>query len=534
MPAMKNQTGNGLRTDETSAATTTMRSLRAASIVTAALAGLLPMTGSAFAVTTNPTLVQIGVADLQKVNPSIDGTGVTVAQVEASAGYYNPPGDPYAYMSVFEPNPTNLNQPASKFTYLDYSPTPTTFSSGQYSGHAQAVASLFYGNTGSGVATGVSAVDVYEADYYYYNVVANGTAPLNSSSAGVPTWSSPAVVNQSFIWEGADSSTISEYNLGYDNYAAYYNTLFVSAAGDGTTTSTTPPSYVNPPATAYNGISVGALGLPNVTGADITAPGGATSYTAPLVSGVATDLIQAAREDVGGAGTQTAATDVRTIKALLLNGAVKPTGWSNTSATASGSPLDPVYGAGVVNAYNSYENLAGGQHAASTTTMQAAGSAVQFQLDKAAIEQSLVGWNLATITSSSTQAAVDHYDFSMPQIGNNSYDLTATLDWNVQVNQSQMNHLNLYLLNSAGQIVGQSVSSTDNLQILALNGLTPGNYDLAVMKLGGSFVSASETYALAWSIKDPAGTTPEPAALGLMAVGILGLMGKRGPLSRRP
>ena len=81
MPAMKNQTGNGLRTDETSAATTTMRSLRAASIVTAALAGLLPMTGSAFAVTTNPTLVQIGVADLQKVNPSIDGTGVTVAQV---------------------------------------------------------------------------------------------------------------------------------------------------------------------------------------------------------------------------------------------------------------------------------------------------------------------------------------------------------------------------------------------------------------------------------------------------------------------
>jgi hypothetical protein len=538
MPAMKNTTGNGSRTDGISAAAVTMRSFRGASLVASALAAMVPITGlaasTAWAVTTNPTLVQIGVADLQQANSSIDGTGVTVAQVEASAGYYNPPGDPYAYMSVFEPNPTNLNQSASKFTYIDYSPTPSTFSSGQYSGHAEAVASLFYGNTGSGVATGVSGIDVYEADYYYYNVVANGIAPLGSTSAGVPTNSSPAVVNQSFIWESADASTIDEYNYGYDNYAATYNTLFVSAAGDGTTTSTTPASYVNPPATAPNGISVGALGLPNVTGADITAPGGATSYTAPLVSGVAADLIQAGREGIGGAGTQTAATDIRTVKALLFNGAVKPTGWANTSNTSGGSPLDPVYGSGIVNAYNSYENLAGGEHAASTTTTQAAGSTVQFQLDKAAIENSLVGWNLATITSSASQEAIDHYDFSMPQIGNNSYDLTATLVWNVHAGQTQMNDLNLYLLNSSGQVVGQSISSNDNLQILALNGLTPGMYDLAVMKLGGSFVTASETYALAWSIQDPAGSTPEPAALGLMAVGILGLMGKRGTLSRRP
>ena len=102
MPAIKNQTGNGLRTDETSAATTATRSLRAASILTAALAGLLPITGSVSAITTNPTLVQIGIADLQKVNPSINGTGVTVAQVEASAGYYNPPGDPYACIVVVD------------------------------------------------------------------------------------------------------------------------------------------------------------------------------------------------------------------------------------------------------------------------------------------------------------------------------------------------------------------------------------------------------------------------------------------------
>ncbi len=535
MPALKNKMMKRSRTDGVSAAEGRSRTLRVGSMVAAALAALaMPAAGAHASVTTNPTLVQIGVAALQQVNASINGSGVAVAQVEASAGYYNPPGDPNAYMSVFEPNPTNLNQSASKFTYIDYSPTPTTFSSGQYSGHAEYVASLFYGNTGSGVAPGVSSIYVYEADYFYNNVATSFGAPIGSNSSGQPTDASPAVFNQSFIWEDATATEVFNYNYIYDTNAALYNTLYVSAAGDGTTTATTPASYVNPPATAPDGISVGALGLPNVTGADITAPGGATSFTAPLVSGVATDLIQAAREDIGGAGTATAASNIMTIKALLLNGATKPTGWSNTSSTASGSPLDPVYGAGVVNAYNSYENLAGGQHAASTTTTQAAGSNVQFQLDKTAIENSLVGWNLATITSSSTQEAIDHYDFSLPQIGNNSYDVTATLDWNIHAYQNDMNHLNLYLLNSNGQIVGQSVSSSDNLQILALSGLTPGTYDLAVEKLGGSFVTASETYALAWSIQDPAGTTPEPAALGLMAVGILGWMGKRGSLSRRP
>ncbi len=539
MPATKNQTGNRSRTDGTSVATVTMRSLRNAALTAAALAAIVPLTGGASAaVTTNPTLTQIGVAALQQINPSIDGAGVTVAQIEAPDGYYDPPGQPYANLSVFEPNPTKLNQPASKFAYYAYTTPSTTFSSGQYSSHAEYVASLFYGNTGSGVSPGVSAVDVYEADYYYYNPVANDYAPLGSTPAGspsgVPTYASPAVVNQSFIWEGSDASSIDEYNLGYDDYADSYNTIFVSAAGDGTTTATTPASYVNPPATAPNGISVGALGLPNVTGADITAPGYATSFTAPLVSGVATDLVQAARQEVGGSGTAAAATNMRVIKALLLNGAVKPAGWSNTSSTATGSPLNPVYGAGVVNAYNSYQNLAGGEHAASTTTTQANASTVQFQLNKAAIEKSLIGWNLATITSSAAQAAVDHYDFSMPQIGNNSYDLTATLVWNLPMAQYTMNQLNLYLLNSSGQIVGQSVNTTDNLQILALNDLTPGTYDLAVMKLGGTFVSASETYALAWSIKDPASSTPEPTALGLMAVGMLGLMSKRGLRLRQP
>ena len=70
---------------------------------------------------------------------------------------------------------------------------------------------------------------------------------------------------------------------------------------------------------------------------DITAPGGFTSYSTPYVSGCAAILMQAAARGDGGSGTQTSAGDIRTVKALLLNGATKPTGWSHTSTQPLGS-----------------------------------------------------------------------------------------------------------------------------------------------------------------------------------------------------
>ena len=43
-------------------------------------------------------------------------------------------------------------------------------------------------------------------------------------------------------------------------------------------------------------------------------------------------------------------------KLLLLDGAVKPTGWTHSAMM----PLDPSNGAGIVNIFNSYEILAAG------------------------------------------------------------------------------------------------------------------------------------------------------------------------------
>ena len=201
-------------------------------------------------------------------------------------------------------------------------------------------------------------------------------------------------------------STDQMYTTEWDNYAAKYNTLFVSAIGDGTLLSWS-YSSVNPPSDMYNGIAVAAIGGQTGLGPtgdgrakpDITAPGTYTSFSTPVVSGVATLMEQAARGTnlpgpvglsssdasvVSGGATAytTAATDIRTVKALLLNGAVKPTGWTNSYTVNSGTytynavnanavtPLDPRYGSGVVNAYNSYENLAGGEHNFTSTTMQ--------------------------------------------------------------------------------------------------------------------------------------------------------------------
>ena len=96
---------------------------------------------------------------------------------------------------------------------------------------------------------------------------------------------------------------------------------------------------------------------------DLTAPGSETSYSTAEVSGAAAILLQAASRGDGGAGTATSASDIRTLKALLLNGATKPTGWTHTDT----APLNPQYGAGVVNVDQSWLELKSGNQTVSVS-----------------------------------------------------------------------------------------------------------------------------------------------------------------------
>ena len=520
----------------------------AARCASAALA-LAAAFATTHAVQANTTFDQIGLTQLQSIAPNINGTGVNVAQVEASVSSTT--------QNAFEPNPANLSTNA-QFTFIDSSGIASgSYNSADASWHAEYVASLFYGGAGAGVAPDVSHVYVY-AESYYYNTLYAGTAPINSSSGAAPS-----VVNQSFIYPGVTSSTSAYLDQIWDNYAAEYNTLFVTAIGDGQTTSTTTPSYVNAPADMYNGIAVGAFtgigGTPSTwvgptwdgrSAPDLIAPGSYTSYTAPLVSGSAALLIQAGNADVGGTATAAAATDIRTVKALLLNGATKIQGWTNSYTANSGTytynattanattPLDPRYGSGMVNVYNSYENLAGGEHSYSATTSSAISS---FTSNTAAPAASFTGtaitatsgWNLASITATSKSNAVENYDFNLPGTSVNSWDLTATLTWNKDYQANGINHLMLFLLNSSGQEVASSTSMLDNLQQINVNSalgmttLAPGQYDLAVEMLGGSnLISSSETYALAWNFVDPV-SVPEPDTIAVLLLGSMFAMLKR-------
>ncbi|MGH7952658.1 MAG: S8 family serine peptidase, partial [Limisphaerales bacterium] len=358
---------------------------------------------------------------------------------------------------------------------------------GAASGHANIVAGNFYGIT-NGVATNVAHVDNYDADTFYNYYIVGGHSISEN------------IVNQSFTF-GTYDATVDQ---NYDNYAAQNNVLFISGAGfDGQ------PVYT--PATCYNGIGVGVSGINNSpygptpdgrSKPDIVAPGTppdvtVSSYTTPQVAGAAALLMQAGLRGAGGGDTNSAA-DIRIIKALLLNGAIKPANWTNTAS----SPLDTRYGAGVLNVLNSYEQLAGGKNNFISATTVASGGAHPPDGNPGTIG-ALSGWDFNTNSSShflNSTNGVNHYYFDVTNhLDDATFTATATLVWNRQQNQTAINNLDLFLYNAAtSNLVACSTSIVDNVQEIFVPRLAQGRYDLQVLKSAANAVSDSETYALAW------------------------------------
>jgi subtilase family protein len=421
----------------------------------------------------------IGVTVLRQVDPTLQGSGVRVAQPEASLTTNTPP--------TFEVNPASVGQPASLFTYITSSGTNNYFPNGLggESSHADSVGANYYGIP-SGVATNVSHVDNYNADYFLNSII--------WYSLAIPA----LIVNQSFI---ADISQELQVNMSYDNYAAANRTLFISGIGNGGGTP------VSPPATCYNGIGVGVYGAPSSFGPtddgrskpDLVAPGGYTSFSAPYVAGSAAILLQAANR---GDGTTTNSSNVRVLKALLLNGAVKPADWTNGVTT----PLDARYGAGIVNVFNSWQQMKGGQHSFIESTSNNGGAAHPPGTN-ANNEPVLVGWDFNSITNTGAspnyQEQVNHYYFNLPANGGNSFTWTTTLVWNRHYGRTNVNDLNLFLYNAGNSnLVTCSTSVVDNVQHIFLPVLPPGRYDLQVQKSTNNAptVSTYEIYALAFEI----------------------------------
>lgn len=435
-------------------------------------------------------LNEIGVTLLRAVTTNLNGAGIRVAQIEAGQDTNNPP-------IFWEVNPAVSGHPASLFTYIsqDGSSSVYTNSLGQESTHADAVAQNFYGIP-NGVATNVAHVDNFEANDFINSVV--DPTPYLLSGIG------DAVVNQSFTFGPLSTNDQQTVDSAYDNYSDQFQTLFISAACNASIS-----PRVCAPGTAYNCISVGAYHGDSSVGPtfdgrckpDITAPAGVTSFSTPQVAGAAAILIQAALRGDGGDDTNSAA-DLRTVKALLLNGAVKPADWTNSNF----SPLDFRYGAGVVNVFNSYEQLAGGKSSFNFSTNISSGNA-HLPVALTNSISNLHGWDFNTNTSDATDDGVNHYFFN---VNNDSalagFAATITLVWNRSQSispdiHSDINHLALFLYNCANSnLVMCSTSVVDNVQHIFLPRLAPGRYDLQVWKAGGLGIAGdSETYALAWT-----------------------------------
>jgi hypothetical protein len=420
-----------------------------------------------------------GLQLLRSLSPGLDGSGVQVAQAE---------GVELENTTRWQPNPA-FARTGTPFTYTSSNGTATIFpnSVGTESAHANSVASLFYGSA-SGFAPGAAGVNCYDADYFYESVIGLQSA--------IPA----RIVNQSFIFSTTVATEQASINRDYDNYSDKFNVLFINGIGNGGTTYS--------PATAYNGIGVAAYGGsssigPTVDNArskpDITAPSGVTSFSTPQVAGAAALLLQAALRGDGG---DTNAADMRIVKGLLLNGAVKPVDW----AAPTNQPLDTRYGAGILNVFNSWNQLLGGRTFPQETTAVPTGDPHPPGQSAASLTNR-IGWTFSSITNTSAQDTIQHHYVDLSP-GPNSYGATITLVWNIQSGRTALNDLDLYLVDrGSGVILGQSITFVNNVEHLHLTTVPPGRYDLQVLKNGGNpssgRVSANETYALVFEFVAP-------------------------------
>lgn len=412
----------------------------------------------------------MGVTALRAQDSSLTGTGFWVGQPEALTSSNDP---------AFEVNPAAVGEPQSLFNWISTNGAFTTFpnADGTESYHADAV----FGAARE-VSPGIAHLDNYEADYFYQYVVVEGEG----------TFIADSVVNQSFTFavEPPDQQPI---DSAYDNFIANHGAVFSSGAvGIGTSPGA--------PGTAYNCIGIGAYGAEAVviigptldngrSKPDIVAPGVEVSLTTPYVTGAAAVLLQAGARGDGGTNTS-AAQDWRTVKALLLNGALKPFDWSHTST----APLDKRYGAGVLNLFYAYQQLAAGQHAC-TTSMTVSEGAAHPPISSGATVSG-TGWDFETITTVLGDT-VNHYFWDVT----NDSTFTGTLVWERQAEETGINNLALFLYNAtSGVLLDSSVSVVDNVQHLYLPRVPAGHYDLEVIKYGSpsQSVTPSETYALAY------------------------------------
>jgi hypothetical protein len=390
-----------------------------------------------------------------------NGTGIIVMMSEAQdgSGNYLPQATgvtPYAGVNAFSGKTLHAESGI-----------------GGESGHANPVASTFFGNYSS-IAAGVTEAHVYLADDFYSDLSSTATPPTYPGS----------VQNHSWIYTVSSGTTVDNRILRKLDMLIDRDGKVVCVPLNNGSGTTVPILLAN----IYNGLTVGlkdgghSQGGSTADGTgrmkpDLVVETVYTSFASPAVASAATLLLDAIRPAFPDADHP------EVVKALLLAGATKQNlpAWQRDVST---EPYDDVLGAGELNILNSHHILAAGKQAFSDSA-----------------EATRTGWDYATASSGS----VRRYFFTIPA-GQFANTFSAALVWNRNITKSGLNFnaslqdLTLKLFAStaftpSASPIQQSNSSVDNVEHLFLRNLPPGQYALEV---GWSTSVTPYEYALAW------------------------------------
>jgi hypothetical protein len=382
-----------------------------------------------------------------------------------------------------------------------------------YSGHASQIAGILFGRDdqayheqlGHFAYRGMlpsATLNMYEANWFIFQRIFQPDEHVIDDDILTMSWGTNADDPVTLLWQRS-----------IDALVVRNQCLVVSGSGNGSSQET----GIAKPSAGFNIISVGAaqglgrfpdylryIGPPSPnqssmgptddgrTKPDIIAPGlvlgpsasdaesyaeprasvSCTSFAAPQVAGVAGLLLDAARNE-GWLDAE----DPRVMKALLLNGADKLTGWHKGEAGLaddSVAPLDYAQGAGLVNAYHSWDHLQAGQY------------------DPDLIQRNC-GWDL-------NRVALDPNDgesvqvYVLPQPLESGDDVKATLTWYRHfgedriVSEEPLSHLGLELwrIDEAENLLDRldySLSFKDNLQHIYYHNETAQKIALVVRTL---------------------------------------------------
>jgi hypothetical protein len=450
-----------------------------------------------------------GINKITAIDSNLTGSGVSIGLVCRSNTYEDsfPQND-------YRPDITHKCLQNSKIKFYD-----DEFIAGTNSDHSTQIASIlvgsdanaFYpelGNFSYKSASPESQLNVYEFWYFITENVFSGQWPKDD-----------------LLTMSLGSSTEAWWSRGIDAMVERYGFLVVAAVGNGT------DAYDLPlyPAAGANILAVGVVDSnhsltevhtpdanhstagPTLDGRckpDVVAPGNYisaisdinepykpsgdySSFAAPVVTGIASLLIQKAKSDPNLQIAASGFSGNCVLKSILMTSAVKLSGWHKGTADNNDDseyPLDFKQGAGMVDALSAYNLLVAG--------MQHDG------------DVNAAGWDINLIDSSA--AAEKVYTF---QTLSETKKIAATLVWNRNYESSYPFNLNMNLWNDLKltlrkidadgnvSVVQISDSPVDNVEHIYITLEANSTYELAVAGSPNHESKGTAIYALSWTTK---------------------------------